>query len=96
MSSYFIAQITIHDPDGYARYEGDFDGIFEKYDGEVVVVDDAPVVLEGQWTHKRVVVIRFRDEEEARRWYDSPEYQALARIRQRASTSDIILAHGRS
>lgn len=95
MSSYFIAQIKIHDPDEYGKYLRGFDEVFARYKGEVLVVDDSPAVLEGVWPYTRVVVIRFPDEGEARQWYDSAEYQALAQHRFRAASVDILLAKGR-
>lgn len=95
MSAYFIAQITIHDRDRYREYEEGFDRVIEGYTGNVVVVDDRPTVLEGTWHWKRVVVIRFSTPEEARRWYDSREYQTLAKIRREASDATILLAEGR-
>ncbi len=40
-------------------------------------------------------MIRLPNEDEARRWYDSIEYQTLAQHHVRASHADIILAKGR-
>lgn len=95
MSSYFMAQIKTHDADEYGKYLRGFDEVFARYKGEVIVVDDSPVVIEGEWSYTRVVVIRFPDEDEARRWYDSAEYQSLAQHRFRAASADILLAKGR-
>ena len=95
MSCYFIANITIYDREEYKRYEDGFDGVFARYEGKVVVVDDLPTTLEGQWPYTRTVVIRFPDEREARRWYESPEYQTLVRHRWSAAKADIVLVHGR-
>lgn len=95
MSAYFIAHIRIDDPDTYQRYLDGTDEIFARYEGEVVAVDDAPAILEGSWPYTRCVVIRFPSVAEARRWYDSPEYQELARLRRQASAGDIILVEGR-
>jgi len=95
MSAYFVAQITITDPDAYERYLAGFDDIFARYQGTVVAVDDHPVVLEGKWACTRVVLMRFPGEAELRAWYDSPEYQALAEFRRAASQADILLVHGR-
>ena len=92
MSTYFIAQIRIRDPETYEKYLAGFDEIFAGYDAEVVAVDDNPERLEGNWTYTRLVLIRFRDYDEARRWYDSPRYQELVRYRHAASEADIILA----
>ncbi len=95
MACYFIAQIAIHDTAEYRRYEDGFDDVFAEHSGQVVAVDDGPVILEGSWPYTRAVVIRFPNEDEARRWYDSPEYQSLAKHRLDASEADIILVHGR-
>jgi uncharacterized protein (DUF1330 family) len=95
MSCYFIAQISIHAPETYQKYLDGFDAVFENYQGEVILVDDDPSVLEGSWRHNRIVMIRFPDEAEARRWYESLEYQALAQFRWQASDADILLASGR-
>ncbi len=95
MSCYFVAQITIRDQTGYRRYEDGFDAVFDRYKGAVVAVDDHPVVVEGQWSYTRLVLIRFPDLKEARRWYDSPEYRTLAAIRDQTATSDVLFVEGR-
>jgi len=91
MSCYIIAQIKINDRDEYRIYEEGFDEIFEKYKGIVVAMDEDPVILEGEWPYTRTVLIRFPNEEEARRWFESPEYQKLAENRRKASTGNIVL-----
>jgi uncharacterized protein (DUF1330 family) len=95
VSCYFVAQITINDPEAYRRYEHDFDEVFAGFGGRVVAVDDQPEVLEGRWPHRRAVLIRFASGAEARRWYHSPEYQALARVRREAADSVVMLVEGR-
>ncbi len=95
MSCYFIARITIHDRETYRKYEEGFDEIFEKYRGLVVCVDEDPVVLEGEWPCSRTVLIRFPDETEAKRWYESSEYRELAAHRHRAAESHIVLVQRR-
>ena len=94
MSVYVMAHIAIEDRDEYARYEAGFLEIFSQYRGELLAVSDAPEVVEGEWPYTRAVLIRFPDAEEARRWYESPEYQALARHRWNASTGSIIRVDG--
>ncbi len=95
MSSYFIALINIHDPTRYEQYLAGFDEVFEKFRGEVVSVDDNPRVLEGDWPAGRTVLIRFPNEQELLRWYESPEYQQLARHRKEASVGSIAIVSGR-
>jgi uncharacterized protein (DUF1330 family) len=96
MSAYIIALIEIHDRDEYNKYQAGFREIFSKYNGEILVVEETPTVLEGEWPHTRTVVLRFADENEAKRWYESEQYQALAQYRFRASHANVILAKGRN
>lgn len=95
MSSYFIALINIHDPVRYANYLAGFDEVFEKYEGEVISVEDNPRVLEGRWPAGRTVLIRFASDEALRNWYESGEYQQLARHRQEASVASVAVVTGR-
>jgi len=96
MSAYIIALIEIHDRDEYKKYQEGFRAIFSQYDGEILVVEEAPTLLEGQWPYTRTVVIRFSDEKEAKRWYESDQYQTLARHRFLAAKTQLILAKGRT
>lgn len=94
MSTYFIAQIKIRNADEYQKYLDGFDEVFSRYKGEVVVVDDSPTVLEGEWRYTRIVLIRFPHRAAAESWYRSPQYQELAKYRHAASSADIIFAEG--
>jgi uncharacterized protein (DUF1330 family) len=95
MSCYFIAQIQIHDQLEYDTYLAGFDKVFDRYQGEVLAVDDRVSVLEGNWPYTRSVLIRFPDQSAALKWYRSPEYQHLAQHRWNASTANIVLLEGR-
>jgi uncharacterized protein (DUF1330 family) len=94
MPHFFIAQIKIQDPAEYEKYLDGFDEVFDRYNGTVLAVDDNPVVLEGAWPLPRTVIIRFEREEEFYAWYNSPEYQRLMAIRQRAAEGNIVLVKG--
>lgn len=95
MYSYFIAQIKIHDWHEYESYLKGYDSIFRKYNGEVIAVDDNPIILEGAWPYTRTVIIRFTSQNETMRWYQSAEYQQLIKHRHKASKADIIIVKGR-
>jgi uncharacterized protein (DUF1330 family) len=96
LSSYFIARINIHNPGEYARYLEGYDEIFARYNGTVVAVDDNVKLLEGEWPYGRTVLIRFPSSQELLAWYESPEYQTLAKHRRKASTANIVLVKGRN
>lgn len=95
MSSYFIALIDIHDPKRYKQYLDGYDEVFKKYKGKVLAVEDNPRILEGNWPAGRTVVIKFPNDQELRKWYDSQEYQTLARFRKEASIASIAIITGR-
>ncbi|HEU4429840.1 MAG TPA: DUF1330 domain-containing protein [Myxococcota bacterium] len=94
MPVYIVAELTIDDRAEYARYEAGFMEIFQRYRGELLAVDEAPRVIEGEWKHTRTVLLRFPDQAEAERWYRSPEYQAIAQHRWRASRANVALLKG--
>lgn len=94
MPIYIVAELTIEDRSEYARYEAGFMDVFRQYRGELLAVDEAPAVIEGEWKHTRTVLLRFPDRAEAERWYRSPEYQAIAQHRWRGSRANVALLQG--
>lgn len=94
MPIYIMASIAVEDWDEYAKYQEGFLDVFSRYRGELLAVSDAPRVVEGEWPFTRAVLLRFPDEAEARRWYESPEYQAIAQHRWRASKASVVVVEG--
>ncbi|MCA8887669.1 MAG: DUF1330 domain-containing protein [Parvularculaceae bacterium] len=94
MTVYAIVQLKIHDRPTYDRYMGRFMPVFEKFNGKVLVADDAPKVLEGEWDANRVVVLSFPDKASFFAWAGSPEYQEIAKDRIAATQSTVLLAEG--
>jgi uncharacterized protein (DUF1330 family) len=94
MSVYLIGQINVHDRSEYKNYVKGFLAMFGGYKGEVIVADEAVQVMEGEWPWARTVIIRFDDEAEAMRWYNSPEYKAAAKFRFNSATTNLVLTKG--
>jgi len=92
--AYFVAHITINDREEYAKYLSACDRICEAYRGEYLAADTAPRLLEGDWRHERIVIIRFPDEETLLKWYHSPEYQEILKYRMSGARCDSLLVHG--
>ena len=86
MSAYVIANVDVHDPQAYEAYRCRTRETIEAHGGRFIVRGGDIDVLEGEPNVRRLVVIEFPDKEAARRWYDSPEYQAILPLR--TSTSD--------
>ncbi len=51
------------------------------YSPEIVVVDENVEIFEGDSDDTRTVVLKFSSKEDAKRWYNSPEYQAIVNLR---------------
>ena len=94
MTVYVIALLEITDRAEYNLYGEGFMEIFASSGGQVLAVDEAPTIVEGEWPPTRTVLLSFPDAETMRRWYASPEYQALAQHRFRASTAQIAMIKG--
>jgi uncharacterized protein (DUF1330 family) len=94
MSAYIIAEVEVTDPETYATYRAQTPGVIERYGGRFIVRGGAAETLEGAGRPGRLVVIEFPDTAAARRFYASPEYQAIIGIRQRAATSRLVLVEG--
>jgi uncharacterized protein (DUF1330 family) len=96
MATYVIADVTITDPDAYREYTRQVDATVEPYGGRYLVRGGTsqPEVAEGEWAPTRITVLEFPSTEQAKAWYDSPEYVAIRGIRQGASHSRLIFVHG--
>lgn len=92
MSYYFIANIKINDEVEYQKYIDKAKSIFKKYNGEYLVVDNEPIVLEGTWNYTRAVLIKFESKNDFDNWYNSEEYKEILVHRLKAADCDTILA----
>jgi uncharacterized protein (DUF1330 family) len=62
--------------------------------GKLLVVDDAPEQIEGDWHGQRTVILEFDSVEAARNWYTSPEYQGCAGLRHAAADNKAAIVAG--
>ena len=92
---FFIATIRIHDPAEYKRYLDAYDEAFAGTGGEVLAVDDDPLVLEGSPLPGRLVLIRFPSEAAFHNWYGSDTYKRIVVHRHAAAETNALLVHGR-
>jgi uncharacterized protein (DUF1330 family) len=81
MSAYVIVEFTVKDPDVYReKYAGNAGKSAKEYGAEILansnweILDGAPMLSSG-------VIVQFPNHETALRWYNSPEYQQLIKVR---------------
>lgn len=94
MTVFVVAQLSISDREAYGRYEAGFMDIFQKYRGNLLAVDEAPIAVEGEWTATRIVLVSFPDADAFNDWFRSPEYVELAKHRKAGSTGSILQVQG--
>jgi uncharacterized protein (DUF1330 family) len=90
MNAYVIASLTFTDKERYRRYQAGFGEVLRAFDGELLVADERPEVLEGDRPDK-VVVMRFRDEAEARRFLTSDAYVSISEDRKAGAEARAVL-----
>jgi uncharacterized protein (DUF1330 family) len=89
MTVYAIALLNNADRQRYAAYQSGFMEVFSRFSGKLLAVEEASTIKEGDWPHTRTVLIEFPDAEAFEAWFNSTEYQALAKHRHAASTGSI-------
>ena len=94
MAGYIVADIEITDPDAYQKYAQQTAATIERYGGKFLVRGGRSETLEGDWKTERLVILEFPSVEQAKKWYDSPEYSAIKGIRHRSAISSMLLVHG--
>jgi uncharacterized protein (DUF1330 family) len=94
MTAYIVAQLKFKNLDAYRRYQNAFPAVFARFDGRLLAADEAPHVLEGEWSSDKLVILAFADEAEARRFQHDPEYQAIATDRKAGAEAIVILVSG--
>jgi len=91
---YWIAHVTVTNPERYKDYVAANAIAFAKYNAKFVVRGGANEVPSGSAGGDRHVVLEFETYEIAKACYHSPEYQAAAKIRDEASTANVIIIEG--
>lgn len=93
MSAYWIAHVTVHDPDAYAGYQALAPAAFARFGADFLARGGASETLEGP-ALQRHVVIRFPDLASARACYESPEYQRARARRAGACEAHVVIVDG--
>ena len=94
MKAYVLVNVNVKDPARYADYAKAAHPTVTAHGGRYLARGGRAERLEGSVGVNRVVVLEFPSYDHAKGWYDSPEYQAAALIRQSCSTGDLVLVEG--
>lgn len=92
---YLIAHVTVSDPAAYAEYARAAGEVIKEFNPKIIVWSGQYENLEGE-SHERHVVIEFASFAEAKRFYESPGYQAARSLWAGAATGTFVLVEGAS
>lgn len=91
--AYWIAHVTIDDPDAYQAYRDANAAPFAHYGARFLVRGGPQQVVEGD-CRPRSVVIEFPSLQAAQDCYHSAGYQAAKALREPVSAADVIIVEG--
>jgi uncharacterized protein (DUF1330 family) len=75
------------------EYLEKIDATLDLFGGRFLVHGNPIELIEGSWDGN-LIIIEFPDLEHVRAWYNSPEYQAILRLRTDNSVSDTLMVGG--
>lgn len=94
MPAYVIARINVTDPEKYEGYKALSPGAIAAYGGKFLARGGEVSVLEGEPEDRRVVIVEFPSVEQAKVFYDSPEYTEARAARAGAAEGQFLLVEG--
>ena len=95
MSVYMIIESKVKDAEKYSQYIDLVSPIVEKYSGRYHVRGEN-IRSFGTWKPERIIVIEFPSEDHIRKWLTSPEYGAVAPLREAGADTQAIIVEGYS
>ncbi len=94
MPAYVVVEITVNDAENYERYKQLAPPSIAAYGGRYLVRGGKTETLEGEWNPPRFVILEFPTAQQARAWWESPEYAPAKALRQESAGTEMILVEG--
>ena len=94
MAAYMIVDLTVNDPEGFARYREMVPPTIAAYGGRYLARGGAISPMEGGWDPARIIVLEFPSVEQAKAWWSSPEYAEAKALRMQTADTKMIIVEG--
>jgi uncharacterized protein (DUF1330 family) len=91
MSSFFLAEIEVLDPEEYRAYVERASQIVEKYDGEYVFRSDNVTPVSGDWSPRQLLLNRFNSKADIHMCFASKEYLEIKHLREQSTKSRAVI-----
>ena len=94
--AYLLVQGHVTDREGFKAYSAALPPIYRKYQGQYVALVPAPMVevVEGEPENRSGVIARFPSREDARAFWNSPEYAEAKKLRAGKGTFYVSILDG--
>ena len=94
MSAYVIVEIEVTDPVQYEEYKKLAPACVKAYGGKYLARGGKTEVLEGEWSPNRLVILEFENNEQAKKWLNSPEYAPAKKLRHVSTHTNMVVVEG--
>jgi uncharacterized protein (DUF1330 family) len=94
MPAYIVVEVEVEDPIRYEDYKKMVPPTLTAYGGRFLVRGGKVENLEGDWSPKRLVMVEFPSVQQAKAWWDSPEYAGAKALRQATAKTQMIVVEG--
>jgi uncharacterized protein (DUF1330 family) len=94
MPAYVIAELDIHDMEGYRTYGAQALPTILEHGGRPLVASSNVDVLEGDRPCPRLVILEFPDMDTAKKWYASDAYAGPKKLREQIASTVMLMVDG--
>ena len=94
MPAYIVVEVEVEDPVRYESYKKMVPPSLAAYGGRFLVRGGKVETLEGNWSPKRFVMVEFPSVEQAKAWWNSPDYAEAKALRQATAKTQMIVVEG--
>jgi uncharacterized protein (DUF1330 family) len=94
VAAYLVADVEVTNPDEFQKYSDRVVATVKQYGGRYLIRGGQTEVLEGASKARRITILEFPSVDQLKRWYHSPEYQAIVGFRARSTISTLLCVSG--
>lgn len=97
MAAYVIIDISVREQAAkadYAQYSEKVRSIVEKHGGRYLARGGRITPVAGDWMPERIILIEFPSSDHVKQWWNSPEYKAIAGLRENSTLARAIIVEG--
>ncbi|MGE5308638.1 MAG: DUF1330 domain-containing protein [Deltaproteobacteria bacterium] len=95
MAVYMIVEAKeVHDKQKYGEYIKQVPRTIEKFGGRYLARGGQTTVVSGDWNPARLIIVEFESKDKFDAWWNSPDYKAVAPLREQATVTNAVVIEG--